>query len=408
METLETPADLSTAQEAQVETPSQVPTDFENLMQRHAQLERQQRQHPESLDTETLRAFVAELEALSKSVTGEQREALEAAQRRWSAFLELRRAMSFNRRGGIPVWSLMLITVAGMLAVSLGITWMLRRDTTPTVSPTQISLADLTATPTAAVSGGEITVLATPTPEILPSPTAVFQVLPTVTPMPTSETTPEPTVEITPTLAPTVAPHTDPGGDIASLAGNQAVSDPPAGLDGVSCNVGADTLVLSDALPPFTVEGAEDATRLTLWLKLAEAPPAQRALTYHWILALDVDGNAGTGRPQGAGYINPDLGTEVGAGVLFYPDGRAEPYLYIWDSAQGDWASGARVPDLLQVTFTENRDAIAFSFPVAELNAAIQDISGVSLDAAQLRGRIGTIASSDTVASIVDFCPDLP
>lgn len=406
METLETPTEQTAAQEVQLETPSQIPADFENLMQRHAQLERQQRQHSESLDTETLRAFVAELQAASESVTGEQREAVEAAQRRWSAFLELQKAMSSNRRGGIPVWSLMLITVAGMLAVSLGITWMLRRDTTPTAPPTQISLADLT--PTASIPGGEVTVLATPTPETLPSPTAVFQVLPTVTPMPTPETTPESTVTVTSTLAPTVAPHTDPGGDIASLAGGQAVSDPPVGLDSISCNVGADTLILRDALPPFTVEGAGDTTRLTLWLKLAEPPPAQRALTYHWILALDVDGNTGTGRPRGAGYINPDLGTEVGAGVLFYPDGRAEPYFYIWDTAQGDWASGTRVPDILQVTFTENRDAIALSFPIAELSAAIQDISGVTFDAAQLQGRIGTIASSDTVASIVDFCPDLP
>ncbi|OQA23554.1 MAG: hypothetical protein BWY63_00157 [Chloroflexi bacterium ADurb.Bin360] len=406
MESLETPAEQSAAPEMPLETPAQLPGDFESLMQRHAQMERQQRQNPESLNTETLRAFVAELQALSQSVTGEQRETLEAAQRRWIAFLELRKAMASNRRGGIPVWALMLITVAGMLAISLGITWMLRRDATPTVSPTQISLADLT--PTGTLPGGGITQLATPTLEILPTPTPVFQVLPTVTPIPTPETTPEPTTEVTVTVAPTVAPYTDPSGDIASLAGGQAVSDPPVGLDSISCNVGGDTLVLRDALPPFTVEGAGDATRLTVWLKLAEPPPAQRALTYHWILALDVDGNAGTGRPRGAGYINPDLGTEVGAGVLFYPDGRAEPYFYIWDSAQGDWASGTRVPDLLQVTFTENRDAIALSFPIAELSAAIQDISGVTLDAAQLRGRIGTIASSDTVASIVDFCPDLP
>jgi len=36
------------------------------------------------------------------------------------------------------------------------------------------------------------------------------------------------------------------------------------------------------------------------------------------------------------------------------------------------------------------------------------DGSSPTPDAAQLRGRIGTIASSDTVAAIVDFCPDLP
>lgn len=384
------------------------PADFETLMARHAQLERQQRQNPDSLNTETIQALVAELRTLSASATGEERQALEAAQRRWTAFLELRQAMAANRRGGIPVWALMLLTVAGMIVIALGVSWMLRRDVTPTVPPPQISLADLTPTPD--LTATALTQLAMPTSEALPSPTPtpIFQVLPTVTPAPTPEVAPPATAPLTPTAAPTVAPHADPSGDVASLAGGQAVSAPPQGLDSLSCNIGGDTLILREALPPFSVSGAGDAARLTVWLQLAEPPPAQRTLTYHWILALDVDGNAGTGRPKGAGYINPDLGTEVGAGVMFYPDGRAEPYFYIWDSAQGDWASGARVPDIMEVTFTETRDAVAFSLPLAELSTAIQSLSGVTLEAAQLRGRIGTIASSDTVAAIVDFCPDLP
>ncbi|HRT31843.1 MAG TPA: hypothetical protein P5211_05490, partial [Anaerolineae bacterium] len=152
-------------------TPAEPPAlaDFETLMARHAQLERQQRQNPDSLNTETIQALVAELRALSASATGEERQALEAAQRRWTAFLELRRAMAANRRGGIPVWALMLLTVAGMIVIAFGVSWMLRRDVKPTVPPPQISLADLTPTPD--LTATALTQLAMPTSEALPPPT---------------------------------------------------------------------------------------------------------------------------------------------------------------------------------------------------------------------------------------------
>lgn len=397
MDALETPLEQAAQPEPVPETEPAAANDFETLMQRHAQLERQQRQNPAGLALEEVQALVAVLRAFSETAAdSEQRQALEAAQRRWSAFLELRRAMAATRRGGIPVWALMLVTVAGMLAISLGITWMLRRDATP-ATPTQLSLAER-ATPTVSAPEGTALQLATPGLDTPPLPTPTFQVLPTVTPAPTPEPTP----------LPTVVPHTDPAGDVASLVGGQAVAAPPPGVDVAGCNVGADTLVLRAAPPPFTVTGAGDETRLTLWLTLAEPAPAQRTLTYHWLLALDVDGNPATGRPKGAGYINPELGTEVGAGIFLYPDGRIEPYLYIWDSARGDWAASARVPDILQVTLTEARDAVAFSLPLAELSAAIQSITGVTLDPALLKGRTGTIASSNTVAAVVDFCPNRP
>lgn len=406
MDNLETSEGQPVSSESPRETPAQPPLDFEALMERQAQLERQQRQNPANLDPEVIRGFMAELHTYAETATQEEKDTLEAAHRRWTAFLELQEAMTSNRRGGIPVWALMLITVAGVLSASLGVTWLLRPDTTPTVAPTQISMAD--QTPEIQPTTVETAILPPPTVEVLATPTAAFQVLPTVTPAPTTEAPPTPTPESTPTPLPSVPPHTDPNGDVTALAGGQAVTDPPPGLDAISCNIGADTIVLVDALPPFTVPSAGNEERLTFWLQLAEAAPAQRTLTYHWLLALDVDGNSGTGRPMGAGYINPDLGTEVGAGIFLYPEGRTEPYLYIWDSAAGDWASGTRVPGILEVTFTETRDAIAFSLPIKELSAAIQSISAVTLNETALRGRLGTIASSDTVAAEVDFCPNLP
>lgn len=375
---------------------------FETLMGQHAHLERQQRQQPASLnlkDVETLLAAVQEL--VPTLADNDQRQALEAVRRRWTAFLELQRAMASNRRGGIPVWALMFVTVAGVLALSLGVTWMLRRDTTPAAPTPPLTLMEWP----------------TPTPELLPESSLqslpTFETLPTPTPpfleLPTATLAPPPAITLeAATAEPPPPPHNDPVGDVASLVGNAPVNAPPAGVDIAACNIAADTTVLQTTLPPFTVEGAGEEGRLVLWLTLQQPVPAQRTLTYHWLLALDVDGNPNTGRPTGAGYINPELGTEVGAGVFLYPDGRLEPYLYIWDRARGDWASGARVPDILQVTLTEGRDAVAFSLPLAELSAAIQQITGVTFDATALKGRVGTIASSQTVAAVVDFCPDLP
>lgn len=402
---LEQPAPETALETASETTPEEVTAvDFETLMAQHAQLERRQRQKPASLSLTEVETLVTALrELLPLTTDAEQRQALEAAQRRWTAFLELQRAMASTRRGGIPVWALMLITVTGMLALSLGVTWMLRRDTTP-AAPTQLSLVEQT-TPTAGLPEGLVQP-GVPELEALPTPTPAFLVLPTATLAPTPDVTAEAPAETTPEPPP--LPHSDPGGDVTPLVGGAAISAPPAGVDIASCNIAADTTVLQTTLPPFTVEGAGDENRLVLWLTLQTPAPAQRTLTYHWLLALDVDGNPNTGRPTGAGYINPELGTEVGAGVFLYPDGRLEPYLYIWDRAQGDWASGARVPDILQVTLTEGRDALAFSLPVAELSAAIQEITGVAFDATALKGRVGAIASSQTVAAVVDFCPDRP
>jgi hypothetical protein len=145
---------------------------------------------------------------------------------------------------------------------------------------------------------------------------------------------------------------------------------------------------------------------LTVWLTFQEPVPADRALNYHWLVALDVDNNAATGRPAGDGYINPELGTEVGAGVFLYPNGTLEPYIYIWSPVIGDWAGDT--PDIVSVELSEARDAVAFTFPLADLRASLQEIADVEYNPATLHGRVGAIASSQTEPAVVDFCPDLP
>ncbi len=289
----------------------------------------------------------------------------------------------------LPLWIMMLAGVAVALASALGIAH--------TLAPPSI------ATPLAALEG-----LA---PEVTPEPVGfVVQETPLPPPTPTGVPLPLPTVvpltETPPTIVP--PPPPDPASDETWLAGGEAVDAPPAGVDIAACNVNTDTLVHLDLTVPLTVEVVTDTEQLHIWLTLREPVPAGRDLTYHFLVALDLDGDPDTGRPPGAGHINPELGTEVGAGVFLYPDGELEPYLFIWDTARGDWANEAVPPDIVQATLNENHDIVVFTFQLESLSAAVEELSGVTLTSSNLKGRTAVIASSDTEPPVVDFCPDLP
>ncbi|MBN1262337.1 MAG: hypothetical protein JXB35_16780 [Anaerolineae bacterium] len=298
----------------------------------------------------------------------------------------------------VPNWALM---ISAALLVILGATIVAaviqpRPDNT-------VDVATLLDTPEAALpvaNDGE-----TPPGNEQPSPEFPTP-LPTPIPLPTP--TPTPVAPLTTTVAVTGMVPTDPQNDVASLVGAQPVAAPPAGVDIAGCNVSSDTLILPNLAPPFLFPDAGDGEHLVIWLQLQGQVPGERTLNYHWLVALDVDGNPDTGRPPGAGYINPELGAEIGAGVFLYPDGALDPYIFIWDSALADWADDARVPDVVEATLNETQDVVVLSFRLDELRAAIEEIAGVSLDPAVLRGRTGTIASSETTAAVVDFCPDLP
>jgi hypothetical protein len=178
-------------------------------------------------------------------------------------------------------------------------------------------------------------------------------------------------------------------------------------VDVAACNIATSTLVLADLAPPEGITVTEDA--LVVWMALQEPVPDDRALDYHWLIALDLDGQTETGRPAGDGYINPDLGNEVGAGLFLYIDDELDPYLFVWDAGSEDWAEAADVPEgLLTVTLAPGRDVVLFTLEVDGLAEAVDRLTGVDLVPGEIRGRVGAIASSMTRAAVVDYCPDLP
>ncbi len=299
-------------------------------------------------------------------------------------------AVSVSRRP-LPVWVMVLAGVAVALASAVGIVHTLAPPVIATPLP---SFAELMPEATPEPVG--LVVRETPLPP--PTPTGAPLPLPTVIPITLTETPP--------TIVP--PPPPDPANDETWLVGGEAVDAPPAGVDIAGCNVNTDTLVHLGLTVPLTVEVVTDTEQLHIWLTLREPVPAGRDLTYHFLVALDLDGDPDTGRPPGAGYINPELGTEVGAGVFLYPDGELEPYLFIWDTARGDWAGAAATPDIVQTTLNESRDIVVFTFPLERLSAAVEELSGVTLTPGNLKGRTAIIANSDTAPPIVDFCPDLP
>ena len=299
----------------------------------------------------------------------------------------------------VPLGGLILGTVLLVIVASTGIAQILVRGVTqPTMTIVRPTL------PVANVLESQKTPRgSTPIPEPTPTASTPANPLPTAT-TPFTMTLPVPS----PTPQPADHPLQDALADITDLAGGVAVASPPAGVDIAVCNLTSETLVLHELpAPAALLTGTTSSTEtLTLWCTLHTPIPAQRTLTYHLLVALDVDGDAATGRPPGDGHINPELGTEIGAGVFLQPDGELEPYIYAWSSILGDWDGDT--PDIVTVQLNAERDGVRLDFPLAELRATVEEISGVTLQLDSLRGRMAVIASSQTEPPVVDFCPDLP
>ncbi len=284
-----------------------------------------------------------------------------------------------------PLWALVVMQSVGLLLIAALIAWWLLRPTqkveplppafTPTEEEAALPLPTMTIPPTAIA---------------LPTPTS-----PPMTPTPTAP-------PATPTVPP---PPADPAGDVVQLVGQTAVSAPPQGVDVAGCSIERDATVRLDVPPPF---GTIVEEAVQLWLTMEQPLPEERTLDYHFLVALDVDGSQATGRPVGEGYINPDIGEDVGAGYILHPDGSGDLYLYIWSPVIGGWQEVEDAATLLRVEMSEGRDAVVFTFDRAALAQEVEAIAGFTPDFAVMRGRMGIIASSQTVAATVDFCPDLP
>ncbi len=388
--------------------------EYQSLMTRHQALQAQSSRNPQAVNLDVVRKLVTDLREAGRVIDDtEQRDRLNEVLQYWADFLHERTGERVDNLlatygyhlGDAPppapprksLWLLVIGGTVGIILVAVVVAYSLLRNLSAAFDPTDVAL--ITETPTVLETPAELPVMPSPelvtteTPPLLPSPTPE---LPAATPVPTE----------TEELAEAAPIPQDPAGDVTSLATGQAVADPPAGVDLASCNITAGTVVQPGLAPPLELPAGEG--QLTLWLTLHEPVPADRTLNYHFLVALDMDATPGTGRPVGAGFINPELGTEVGAGVFLYPDGSLDPYLFIWDPAQGDWTDDARVPAEPEVTLNAERSAIALTFDLEALRAAVQAITNVTPALEEMRGRVGVIASSATQAAIADFCPDLP
>ncbi|MGC9356808.1 MAG: hypothetical protein ACP5GX_03030 [Anaerolineae bacterium] len=165
---------------------------------------------------------------------------------------------------------------------------------------------------------------------------------------------------------------------------------------------------LVDTLPPEIAEqiagGREDS--LVLWTTLHAPVPITPTRLSYWLFALDTDADLDTGRPVGDGAINPDLGAELTAGIYSDPGSgiQFQPYLLVWDAAEGDMVRHAFAAEL---AFTPDRRTIILALPREPLNEVLVEVAQVVPRWEGIVGRAATLASSE-LGLVVDFCPNLP
>ena len=223
--------------------------------------------------------------------------------------------------------------------------------------------------------------------------------------------TPEPPPVVVPTDTPTpeviAPPPTDPQGDVGAYENGAPVAGPPAGVDISSASPGPDLHVLlqpTEGVPPELAGWAAEG-EILLWIALHEPIPDPPPVYMNWLFALDVDGNTATGRPAGSRRINPDLGDEAVIGVSYDPaTGAYEPYFLVWDSAQGNWATG---PEGIRYRIDESRALVALALPLEAFSQSVAQTSGVTLVPEAIKGR----AAADSYVGeqrVIDFYPALP
>jgi len=228
---------------------------------------------------------------------------------------------------------------------------------------------------------------------------------PVPTPVPTLTPTPIPTP--TPTTEPTPTPPADLQGDVGTFESGAPVEGVPAGVDIHTASVTPDLRV--DLQPtadvPAQLTGWASGDEVLLWISLHEPIPAPPAVFTDWLFALDLDGDVTTGRPAGAGRINPDLGTEAAIGVSYNPaNGKYEPYFWIWDPAQEDWTEE---PDVVRFYLDESRTLIGLALPLETLTQNVAQTAGVTIVAEAVKGRAAALSFAGEQA-VIDFYPDRP
>ena len=268
-----------------------------------------------------------------------------------------------------------------------------------TPEPTSTNMSPVVDTPTTSTT--------------VPAPTATN--VPVATPTPTSTDTPAPTKTPAPTYTPTATPspepsptrQSDPQGDVGDYESGDPVGGIPNGVDIRTASVGDDLQVAIQPIEGVPAELAEWATEdeVLLWMSLYDPVPDPPTTFTDWVFVLDLDGDAGTGRPVGTVRVNPDLGYEVAIGVS-YNDSSAEyePYFLVWDRARVALVLQSNVP---RFTLDETRTLVGLALPLESLVEKVEQTAEVTLVAGEVRGR----AAAQSYAGgwkVADFYPDLP
>ena len=230
---------------------------------------------------------------------------------------------------------------------------------------------------------------------------------PTPPPTPIPSPTPTPSPTATPTPEPTAIPSADPQGDVGAYETGSPVEAVPAGVDIRAASVGPDLRVVlqptEDVPAELAIWAAED--EVLLWIALYDPVPDPPEVYTDWLFALDVDGDIETGRPAGSARINPDLGAEVAVGVSYNPaTGEYEPYLLVWNQAQGDWAAG---PDEVRFYLDESRTLVGLALPLETLTQTVAQTSDVTLAPEAVKGRAAVLSYAEE-QGVIDFYPDRP
>jgi hypothetical protein len=230
-------------------------------------------------------------------------------------------------------------------------------------------------------------ILCTPTPTITPQPTATSTLTPTVTP--------------TPTPAPA-----DPAGDVASYEDSNPIDGSPGGVDIRDAGIDADmrlNLEPGADLPPQLVNWAVEGETV-LWIEFYQPIPNPPPYI-DWLFALDMDGNAATGRPANSARINPDMGDDAIVGLLYNPtNGDYTPYFLVWDPAQGDLVDG---PNVVRTYIDDARTMIALALPFETLVQTVEQTTGAAFAPQAAKGRAAALSFTEEWNAI-DFYPDLP
>ncbi|MBN1955395.1 MAG: hypothetical protein JW900_10140 [Anaerolineae bacterium] len=251
--------------------------------------------------------------------------------------------------------------------------------------------AEPTLTSTAAAPTEAVETAEPPTPTPLPT------LPPTETPAPSTE---EPPPE------PTPVPVSDGRGDVGTYGGGAPVGEVPGGIDIRTASVGPGRQVDVESVAgaPSALAGWVQEGETLLWIELYEPIPDPPTFYVEWLFALDVDGNAETGRPVGSARINPDIGMEAAVGFYYDPAGGAyNAYFLVWDPAQG----GLVRRTAPRFVVDESRTVIGLALPLADLVQAISETTGVTLVPEAVQGRAAALARVGN-EQVIDFYPDRP